>query len=177
MTDIPEKLKDDLRKGYGLPPYDTAGNPCRSDGYFFNALKRDWPEDVLEAGQQWAATQSRRYTTHKQSFKETSNVRITESVVSLSNKPNWITFVTEDNRLVVLDDDTERAICYMVQFLGETIPDIQGHANLIAAAPDRLEALKDLLAMVDEAMELGHLCYYPPNEPVITKARAALEGD
>jgi hypothetical protein len=37
----------DLRKLYGLPPYDGADNPCRADGYFAKGIERDTPPAIL----------------------------------------------------------------------------------------------------------------------------------
>jgi hypothetical protein len=45
-----EKLKDNLKKLYGLPPYNTPTNICYGDGYFAASIERDFAkEDISKA--------------------------------------------------------------------------------------------------------------------------------
>lgn len=40
-------LKDDLKKLYGLPPYNTPTNMVYGDGYFARSLKNKYGEEAV----------------------------------------------------------------------------------------------------------------------------------
>ncbi len=46
-----ERLRDDVRRFRGYPPYNDPSNPCVGDGYFAHSLKKKWRlsfEDILK---------------------------------------------------------------------------------------------------------------------------------
>jgi hypothetical protein len=43
-----EKARDQLKKLYGYPPYDTGSNICRNDAYFGCAIEREHGKTVEE---------------------------------------------------------------------------------------------------------------------------------
>lgn len=42
------KLKDDLKRLDGKPPYDDPGNPCRNDAYFAKAMEAEYGKPLKE---------------------------------------------------------------------------------------------------------------------------------
>lgn len=51
-----ERILDDLKKLYGLPPYDSGGNICRGDGYFARSLEEKYGKPLKELREEvnWA---------------------------------------------------------------------------------------------------------------------------
>lgn len=44
-----KKMADQVKKGLGLPPYDSPMNPCVGDGIFHNAFKKDFGMELWDA--------------------------------------------------------------------------------------------------------------------------------
>ena len=44
------QARDELKKLYGLPPYDRPGNICQGDGYFSASLRSKYGMSLEELG-------------------------------------------------------------------------------------------------------------------------------
>jgi len=66
-----EACVKDLKKLYGLPPYDEASNYVRNDGYFARAIQRDYFPDTYIAARDRVNKMQEEWNTKRRQFAAT----------------------------------------------------------------------------------------------------------